>query len=230
MFVISKITGGEKMKTQQNEVNEENTKSSYEDRLKVIGERCLRAREEYDEYNLLSQRKFAKELGINYPRVSLLEQGKAELTLTELHAYQKATGHSYDYFMGRQECKNPDNEEIHQRLGLTEEAINVLEKLNTERNRTIKNKRAFAKRIETINYLLENEATYSIFGFISLFLWDEYEGIIEVLEKNSGTTLHLPASKLNNTLMLDIEKYLNKLKEHTENEKKEKKKNSKKRK
>lgn len=217
-------------KTHKNKVNEEKPKSSYENTLKLIGERCLRAREEYDEYNLLSQRKFAKELGISYSRVCLIEQGKAELTLTELHAYQSATGYSYDYFMGEAECKDANNEEIHRRLGLTEEAIKVLEELNTERNRTIKNKRAFAKRIETINYLLENEPTYSIFGSIALFLWDEYNGVIQVVEKNSGTTISIPASKLNNTFMLDIEKYLNKLKEHTEDEKNEKKKNSKKRK
>lgn len=206
-------------KIQTNKVNDEKNKSSNEDKLKIIGERCLHVREDYDENKVLSQRKFADKLGICYSRVCQIEKGSVELTLTELHAYQSVTGYSYDYFMGEAECKDADNEKIHKRLGLSEEAIKVLEELNNERNRTIKNKRAFAKRIETISYLLENEQTCPIFGSISLFLWDEYKGIIEILEKNSGTTIQFPASKINNTFMLDIEKYLNKLKEHTEDEK-----------
>lgn len=112
-----------------------------------------------------------------------------------------------------------NNEEIYKRLGLTEKSIKVLEDLKASGNRSTKNKRAFSKRIETINCLLENEDKYNILGYISLFLWDEYKGIIEVLEKNSGITLHFPASKLHNTVMFDIEKNLNKLKEHINNEK-----------
>ncbi len=110
-----------------------------------------------------------------------------------------------------------NNEEIYKRLGLTEKSVEVLEDLKAKGDKAITNKRAFSKRIETINCLLENEDKYGIFGLISLFLWDEYKGIIEVLEKNSGTTLHFLASKLHNTVMFDIEKYLNKLKEHINN-------------
>lgn len=106
-----------------------------------------------------------------------------------------------------------NNEEIYKRLGLTEKSIKILEDLKASENRSTANKRAFAKRIETINCLLENEDKYNILGYISLFLWDEYRGIIEVLEKNSGITLHFPASKLHNTVMFDIEKSLNKLKD-----------------
>lgn len=206
-------------KLQTSKVNEEKLKISYEDRLKIIGERCLHIREDYNEGKILSQRKLGEKLGINYPRISQIEKGKVEMTLTELHAYQSATGYSYDYFMGKDECKNPNNEEIHKRLGLTEEAIKVLEELKTKENKATTNKRAFSKIIETINCLLENENNYGIFGLISLFLWDEYKGVIQVVEKNSGMTLHFPASNLNTTHMLDIEKYLNKLKEQTENEK-----------
>lgn len=115
--------------------------------------------------------------------------------------------------------KKTNNKEICKRLGLTEKSIEVLEDLKARGDKATTNKRAFAKRIETINCLLENEAKYGIFGFISLFLWDEYKGIIEVVEKNSGITLYFTASKLHNTVMFDIEKYLNKLKEHINNEK-----------
>lgn len=106
-----------------------------------------------------------------------------------------------------------NNEEIYKRLGLTEKSIEVLEDLKAREDKVTTNKRAFAKRIETINCLLENEVKYGILGFISLFLWDEYKGVFEVLEINSGKTLCFTASKLQNTFMFDIEKYLKKLKE-----------------
>jgi len=106
-----------------------------------------------------------------------------------------------------------NNEEIYKRLGLTEKSIEVLEDLKARGDKATTNKRAFAKRIETINCLLENEDKYGIFGYISLFLWDEYKGVFEILEINSGKTLCFTASKLQNTFMFDIEKYLKKLKE-----------------
>lgn len=109
--------------------------------------------------------------------------------------------------------KKTNNEQICKRLGLTEKSIAVLEDLKARGDKATTNKRAFAKRIETINCLLENEDKYGIFGYVSLFLWDEYKGIAEVVEKNSGITLCFPASKLHNTVMFDIEKHLNKLKE-----------------
>lgn len=112
-----------------------------------------------------------------------------------------------------------NNEEIYKRLGLTEKSIEVLEDLKASGNRSTTNKRAFAKRIETINCLLENEQDYGILGYISLFLWDEYKGVFEVLEINSGKTLCFTASKLKNTFMFDIEKNLKKLKKHIEDEK-----------
>lgn len=115
--------------------------------------------------------------------------------------------------------KKTNNEEIYKRLGLTEKSIEVLEDLKVSGNRSTTNKRAFAKRIETINYLLENEHNYGILGYISLFLWDEYKGVFEVLEINSGKILCFTASKLQNTFMFDIEKNLKKLKKHIKDEK-----------
>lgn len=207
----------------KNNVNNEETKTSNEVTLEIIGQRCADIRIEYKKDKILSLREFAKILGISYTRIWQIEHGKVEMSLMELHTYQSLTGYSYDYLMGKNECKNADNEEIHKRLGLSEEAIKVLEELNTK----IRNKKISSKEIDAINCLIENELNYGIYAHIAHFLWDEYKGIIEVSEKNSGKILHLPASKLNNTFMLDIEKYLNKLKEHTEDEKK---KNSKKRK
>lgn len=97
------------------------------DTLKKIGERCLHIREDYNEDRILSQREFATKLGITHSRVCLIEAGKAEMTLKELHAYQKISGYSFDYFMGKSECKKADNDEINKRLGLNDKAINFME-------------------------------------------------------------------------------------------------------
>lgn len=126
------------------------------------------------------------------------------------------------YIISKKRSKSMEktnNEEIYKRLGLTEKSIEVLEDLKAKENKVTTNKRAFAKRIETINCLLENEANYGILGYISLFLWDEYKGVFEVLEINSGKKLCFTASKLQNTFMFDIEKNLNKLKKHLKDEK-----------
>lgn len=193
-----------------------------EDTLKEIGIRCLEIRENYNEYRILSQREFADKLKITHSRVSLIEAGKAEMTLTELHAYQKAGRTSFDYLMGKSETKKADNDDINKRLGLTEKAIEVLEGLKTKKDTATTSKTLCAQQLRAINCLIENEPNFGIFGHISFFLWREYKGLIEVLEK-TGKTLAIPASKLNNIFMLDIEKYLHKLKEYIQEEKNSKK-------
>ena len=114
-----------------------------EETLKIIGDRCLHIRENYKEDRIISQRKFADELSISYSRISLIENGKAEMTMTELQAYQGITGYSYDYLMGKSECKEANNKEINKRLGLDDKAIASMEE---HRDNTLD--------INTINFLL----------------------------------------------------------------------------
>ena len=112
--------------------------------LNTVGKRCLHIREDYNKDRLISQREFASELNISHSRVSLIEKGKTEMTLTELHAYQNLTGYSYDYFMGKAECKDADNDKINKRIGLDDKAITVMEQHRKDNSYILK----------TLNFLL----------------------------------------------------------------------------
>ncbi len=118
-----------------------------------IGKECLHIRENYYRERVMSQREFASKFGISYSRVSLIENGKTEMTLTELHVYQKLTGYSYDYFMGKSECTYADNKEINKRIGLDDKAIKMMEQHRNDNVYIIK----------TLNFLL---ASNKFWGFI----------------------------------------------------------------
>lgn len=167
---------GNDVKSKKKVKKEKEVKLKYldEDTAKKIGERCLKIREDYNENRILSQREFATKLGITHSRVSQIEAGTVEMTLTELHAYQKATGYSFDYFMGKAKCKNADNEEICKRLGLTEESIKTLEIEALEANKNTKEIDCFNQMCKqscyTLNYLLENDLKYGFFNNLGNFL------------------------------------------------------------
>ena len=122
-----------------------------EETLKTIGIRCLKIREDYKEDRIISQRDFEDILGISYSRISLIENGKAEMTMTELQAYQEITGYSYDYLMGKSECKEANNKEINKRLGLNDKAIAGVEE---RRDNTL--------AINTINFLLASNSFWEL--------------------------------------------------------------------
>ena len=122
-----------------------------EETLKTIGIRCLKIREDYKEDRIISQRDFEDILGISYSRISLIENGKAEMTMTELQAYQEITGYSYDYLMGKSECKEANNKEINKRLGLNDKAISGVEE---RRDNTL--------AINTINFLLASNSFWEL--------------------------------------------------------------------
>ncbi|MCL2354571.1 MAG: hypothetical protein FWC68_01525 [Oscillospiraceae bacterium] len=102
-----------------------------------------------------------------------------------------------------------DEKQIYELTGLSVKSIRVLKELATKN----KHKKYFARQLDAINCLIENEPNYFIFGNVARFLWHDYKGVVQVLEKNSGRTIPFSASKLNNTVMFEIEKYLSKLKE-----------------
>ncbi len=100
--------------------------------LKEIGRRCYNIRADYKEDRIISQRDFAKELGISYSRVSDIENGNVEMTLRDLLAYQKVTGYSLDFIANETVCKNADNKEINKRLRFNDDTIKLFEDIDTE--------------------------------------------------------------------------------------------------
>ncbi len=129
--------------------------------LKTVGNRCLHIREDYNKDRLISQREFASELNISHSRVSLIEKGKTEMTLTELHAYQNLTGYSYDYFMGKAECKDADNDKINKRIRLDDKAIRVMEQ---HRNDNI-------YIINTLNFLLSSNKFWDFISILTEYCY-----------------------------------------------------------
>lgn len=212
------------MKKEAKKEKKEEKKAKYldEDTLKEIGLRCLHIREDYNKDRILSQREFAKKLKISHSDISQIERGEAEMSLKTLHAYQKATGYSYDYFMGKAECKDADNEEIHKRLGLTEEAIEFLTTLVKRKKFEGENIKVSYFIIKTINFLLEQEDNVSFLSALSDFLWHEYktgntDGCdVVMLEDLAGVQHSFSLSEMNNIKILEIQQLLPLLKDIAE--------------
>ncbi len=203
----------------KNNVNIEETKNSNEDTLEIIGQRCADIRIEYKKDKILSLREFAKILGISYSRIWQIEHGKVEMSLMELHTYQSLTGYSYDYLMGKNECKNADNEEIHKRLELSEEAIEFLSTLVKRKKFEGENIKDAYFMIKTINFLLEQENNISFLSTLSDFLWHEYktentDGCDTVMLEDLAGVKHLfSLSEMDNIKILEIQQLLTSLKD-----------------
>lgn len=206
------------------EVKKEKKEAKYldEDTLKEIGLRCLHIREDYNKDRILSQREFAKKLKISHSDISLIERGEAEMSLKILHAYHKATGYSYDYFMGKAKCRDANNEEIHKRLELTEEAIEFLTTLVKRKKFEGENIKVADFIIKTINFLLEQEENVSFLSTLSDFLWHEYktenkDGCDVVMIEDLAGVQHLfTLSEMNNIKILEIQQLLPPLKDIAE--------------
>lgn len=122
----------------------------------------------------------------------ILEKTKVSISPTQLGKYENpdnsviislnnlfALANYYEVsiynLLGMNDCKKADNEEIHKRLGLSDEAIEVLETEALEINRKPKEFdiiHEIRKQAHyTINFLLENDLKYNSFNDIGNFLW-----------------------------------------------------------
>ena len=94
--------------------------------LLKIGSRCYELRVKYKKERLLSQREFARVLGIAHSAISQIESGLKDMTIKELVAYKEKCKVSYDYLLGEADCKEVENQKINLVTGLSEEAIEKL--------------------------------------------------------------------------------------------------------
>lgn len=103
----------------------------------------------------LGVNKLAKKLNIASSRISELENGKREMSLTELKAYHDFFDASFEYLLGETEFKSSNMIEvsISERTGLSEEAISAIQQTVYE---------------EGLSELLETELVEG--GVISLIL------------------------------------------------------------
>lgn len=123
-----------------------------EGRFPIFQERFLKERQR----RKLSQADFAVFLGISRPTVGFYENGERlpdALTLRKIAEKCEVTS---DYLLGLSLSRKPENTNIGKRLGLSDNAIRVLELYNGECNGEI--------LIPTINLLIEQATPVPFFG------------------------------------------------------------------
>lgn len=102
---------------------------------------------------LLSQTDLANKLGRKREEITMYETGARNIDINTLKEVAKIFNVSTDYLLGITEFEsiNIDNIAIHNLLGLSDEAINNLIRLNKYHSNSI---------LDTINYLLEQEKLF----------------------------------------------------------------------
>lgn len=111
-----------------------------------------------------SQSALADKLGISQSALGYYERGERLADANTLSKMAEVFSVSTDYLLGRSDAKKPENEDIAKRLGLSEKAIETLEK--TFR---IDNKNSFTLALNT---LVED---FSLLFSISEYLYYEIE-------------------------------------------------------
>lgn len=121
--------------------------------------------------------------------------------------------------LGMNDCKDADNEEIHKRLELSEEAIEFLSTLVKRKKFEGENIKDAYFMIKTINFLLEQENNISFLSTLSDFLWHEYktentDGCDTVMLEDLAGVKHLfSLSEMDNIKILEIQQLLTSLKD-----------------
>lgn len=87
---------------------------------------------------------------------------------------------SLDYLMCRNECTQVDNQQIHDKIGLSDKSIITLKELLEDRNKNIKEcgSPLLNDYVEAINMLLEHPFGLGVLHWIGAYLKSDYQGII----------------------------------------------------
>lgn len=117
-----------------------------------------------------SQEAFAKFLGISRPTVGFYENGQRLPDALVLRQIAEKCQVSADYLLGLAACKEPSNEEIHKKLGLSENAIEALIRVN---DKTVKTNIGGTENylLDSLNLLLENEERYNLLSYLSYYFF-----------------------------------------------------------
>lgn len=140
------------------------------------------------------------------------------MSLNNLFALAQYYEVSIYHLLGMNECKDADNEEIHKRLELSEEAIEFLSTLVKRKKFEGKDIKDAYFMIKTINFLLEQENNISFLSTLSDFLWHEYktentDGCDTVMLEDLAGVKHLfSLSEMDNIKILEIQQLLTSLK------------------
>lgn len=114
----------------------------------------------------VTQQALAEVTHVKRQTISTYSDGSTEPPLSKLVAMSDFFGVSLDYLVGREACKTPDNEAIHKRLGLSDRAINALDRIND----------SFSDfgEIEAINCLLGKRTGLELLRMIGAYLFADF--------------------------------------------------------
>lgn len=144
---------------------------------------------------------------------------KVVISLNNLFAIANYYKVSIYHLLGMNECKKADNEEIHKRLELSDEAIEFLTTLVKRKKFEGEDIKDTYFMIKTINFLLEQENNISFLSTLSDFLWHEYktentDGCDTVMLEDLAGIKHLfSLSEMDNIKILEIQQLLTSLKD-----------------
>lgn len=116
----------------------------------------------------ISRQQLADELQISRASLEYYEKAKRVPDVEVLANISKYFNVSSDYLLGLDECKTPENEEIHKLLGLSDLAIERL------KNVTEFEKTWFARKLRALNYLIENINNSKFLTYLYDYIFCEF--------------------------------------------------------
>ncbi len=128
----------------------------------------------------ISQARLSKELNITRQAISSYLNSATLPTIDKLKSLAEYFGVTSDYLIGLSDAKQPENSDIVERLGLSEDVIDILSDIKTESE---KNREKFASDglelllmdIDIINRFIQYGSTIGLFSEISdVCLWMEH--------------------------------------------------------
>lgn len=166
----------------------------------------------------LSLRDLSKVLDISYSSLGKYERGEQQPSFETLSKIANYFNVSIDYLLGNSDGRIISDQELYDRLGLTDEAICCLEQLSNLSKANEHNK----KLLENVNALLSNfETLDAISDYLNSSLEDHQYAIVksyvsqygeDLLEKPDSKEKLLSAEQWGNFMLLNVQDALMKLK------------------
>lgn len=167
----------------------------------------------------LTQSELAQEMNVAKTTIAAYEQGKNEPSMSMLIKISDFFNVSIDYLLGNSDGRIISDQELYDRLGLTDEAICSLEHLSNLSKENKHNK----KLLENVNALLSDfESLNAISNYLNSSM-EEYQYAViksyvsqfgeDLLEKPDSKEQVLSAEQWGNFLMLNVQDALIKLRE-----------------
>ena len=174
----------------------------------------------------------SKDIGIAAPKISELETGKRNASLSELKAYHKHFNVPYEYLLGESNSRYYENMALSEELGLTGDAIEKLKQLYKKVKRfsryhddSSNRKDSWETQLRAINFLIEtnheilweigkyldsalNDITFVQLQYVSISFSNDGNLASERLKTGHCDLEHQDYSEFCEVYLRNIQKYL----------------------